>query len=317
VDWCRAILPNADLLLRMPNPMLISNISSHNFVTDGSTVNPAGLAQVYSTAIRRIYLSFVGRYPNVDVLDVQAEVFGTRSVASHPLLVDQLHPSSNVSSDASLLVPVGGGYVAIADALARRIGFARNAFPPDDVTRVQHEFIVYSAPGAGQVRLISRDYDMPASQASVFRGDSLYVNGVDSPIALTSATIDRVVGTNFLQVTGLGSIDFAPVIGQTALVTGSHPASTTGDRQQIFVDLPSVAAGATITQNVAVAGVALGSVGHGTAVIASPGGGFAGSGLALAGCYVSSTDQVRLVITNPTAGAIDAAGESWTFWVVR
>jgi hypothetical protein len=97
VDWHRATLPTTDLLLRMPNPMLSANVGGSNYVTDGTNINPAGLAQIYSTALRRIYLHFLGLYPNVDVIDMQAEVFGTRSLTSHPLMTDQLHPSGNTT----------------------------------------------------------------------------------------------------------------------------------------------------------------------------------------------------------------------------
>jgi hypothetical protein len=146
---------------------------------------------------------------------------------------------------------------------------------------------------------------------------ALFVNGLDGPIALTSANIDRNFGVNILTITGLGSTDFAPYIGQTAVTTGSHPAATTGDRQTIFIDLPSIAAGATVTQDVGVTGVSTGNQGHAAAAIASPASGFTSSGLLLLGYYVWATDQVRLVIQNPTAGAIDRPGENWTFWVVR
>jgi hypothetical protein len=191
VDWHRATLPNTDLLLRMPNPMLTADVNANHFVTDGTTTNPAGLAQIYSTALRRIYLSLVGRYPNVDVLDVQGEVFGTRSLASHPLMVDQLHPSVSSTSDIYSLTPIGGGYVAIADALAKRIGFARNAFPPAEAQRYRHEFIVYDGPSTGTLRLTSRDPNVPASSTATFPTDSLYINGLDGPISLSVGTANR------------------------------------------------------------------------------------------------------------------------------
>src|SRR4029453_10525895 len=51
-------------------------------------------------------------------------------------------------------------------------------------------------------------------------------------------------------------------------------------------------------------------------VIAAPANGCSSSGLLLLGCYPSGTYTVRLVIQNPTGGAIDQAGKSGTFWVV-
>jgi hypothetical protein len=318
VDWHRTNLPNADLLLRMPNPMLTANVGGNNFVTDGSTTNPAGLAQIYSTALRRIYLSFVGRYNDVDVIDIQGEVFGTRSVASGVLSIDQLHPSSAQSGDVNLMTPMGGGYVAIADALAKRIGFARNAFSPEGARRTRAEFIVYDAPGAGQIRLLSRDYNVPAAQAPAFTTDSLFVDGIDSPIALTGATIDRVTNNNWLVLTGLGTTDFSPSIGRAALIVGDHAPSGASDREQVFVDLPSIAANSTQTVSVTVPGVNHGANGNAVGVAADPGGGFANTaGLILLACYPTASNTVKLVIQNTTGAAIDLAGESWTFWVLR
>jgi hypothetical protein len=83
----------------------------------------------------------------------------------------------------------------------------------------------------------------------VFVGDSLYINGVDSPISLSSANVDRTVGSRILQIASLTG-DWSPYIGQTAVVTGTHAPQSTGDRQTVFIDLPSIAAGATVTQSV-------------------------------------------------------------------
>jgi hypothetical protein len=66
-----------------------------------------------------------------------------------------------------------------------------------------------------------------------------------------------------------------------------------------------------------VPGVRTGNSGSAATVIAGPANTFASSGLVLLSCYVTGTDTVRLVINNPTGGAIDPAAETWTFWVVR
>jgi hypothetical protein len=254
----------------------------------------------------------------VDVIDIQGDVFGTQCAASHSLLTDQLHPSSSTTGDVNAFVPVGGGHVAIADALAKRIGFSRNAFSPEGAQRVRHEFIVYDGPSSGTIRLLSRDpYSLPATQAPVFTTDSLYINGVDSPISLASANVDRTYSTTILQISGITGVDFSPYIGRTAVAAGTHAPMSTQDRQAVFIDLPSIAAGATVTQSVTVTGVKTGNSGSGTAVVASPAPAFSSGGLLLLGCYPTGTDTVRLVINNPTGGAIDTTGEVWTFWVVR
>lgn len=321
VDWCRTNLPDTDILLRMPNAMLSENVSSLNFVTDGSTTNPAGQAQIYSTALRRIYLSFVGRYPNVDVIDTQGQVFGTRSrgkMSTDPLMVDQLHPSSSTSSDLDLIVPVGGGYVRLADALAERIGFARNAFPLEDATRVRHELILYSAPSTGVMRLISRDFDVPASQLSLTTSDPVYVNGIDAPGAITSTGIDRVVGTNFMQLTITGSTDYTPYIGRTVTIFGTHGPSGATERQQIYVDVPAVSAGSEAALNVTVPGVRVGNNGKAVGYVAQPGATFTGqSNVRIIHEGVTGDDEVRFRFSNVSGSTVDLAGESWTFWLVR
>ncbi len=319
IDWHRANL-TGDILLRIPNPFLTANVGGTNYITDGTNVNPAGLAQIYTNAMRRIYLGFVGKYPNVDVLDTHAEVFGTICAASHPLLADQLHPNGNLTGDASGLTLLGGGYPAIANAVAEKIGVGRNGTSPI-ATRIRHEFIVSEGPANGTIRLTSRDpYGLPATQAPVFATDSLYINGLDSPVSLTGANVDRTFSTTILQISSItGSPDFTPYVGKTAVVTGSHAPMTTGNRQIAFIDLPSIAAGATVTADVTLSGVAFanGQSGSAQAVVACPNWGFTGAGLLLVGCYPVNTNVVRIVITNPTGGAIDRAGENWTFWVIR
>ena len=317
IDWTRATLPRADILLRMPASILSANVGGLNFVSDGVTTNPAGLAQIYTTALRQIYLSFVGKYPNVDVMDTMTDrLFGSLAIASSPLMANQLHPSVGVLSDLYALTPRGGGYAALADALADRVGVPRGGFPAA-AARARHDFIVYSAPSAGQVRLISRDaYGLPAQQAPVFAGDTLYVAGMETPITLTGVTVDRLVSATILQLTGVGSTDFSPYVGRAATVVGSHARMTSEDRQTVYIDLPSIAAGATVTQDVTVTG-ANADIFAATAVIASPHSGFLASGLLLLTAYSSAANTVRLVIQNPTGAAIDRPGESWNFWVIR
>lgn len=316
VDLVRAQKPNADILLRMPNSLTTTNTGGSNYVTDGATVNPAGLAQVYSTALRRIYLRFVGLYPNVDVLDTQGEVFGTQSQSSSPYMADQLHPSLFTRRDLLNLVPVGGGYAALSDAIAARIGFKRNAFPAD-AAQMQREFLIDRAPAAGQVWLVSRDPNTSAVQVPVYKTDTLVINGLDASQALTGATFFKNSGAVALQISGLGATDFTPYIGKTAVIRGDHATATTGDRRNITVDIPSVAAGGYATVDVAVTGVRFSALDEPTGIIAQPGANLLGSGLVMLGAYVRATDSVRIVVHNPTGAAADPASESWTFWIVR
>ena len=106
VNRIRAGAPRSDIVLRMPNSFLTTDINGYHFV------QPNENAQAYSTILRNAYLRVRNFWPNVVVLDSQELVFGTVSQASSPLMVDQLHPSSN-------------GYVALAKVLVDVIGARR------------------------------------------------------------------------------------------------------------------------------------------------------------------------------------------------
>jgi lysophospholipase L1-like esterase len=102
IDRLRAGAPNADILLRTPNLMLSQNTSYYVYL------QPDESAQVYTDRMRDAYLGLQGRWPNVLVWDAMAEVFGTESIPTHPLLADQLHPNA-------------AGEIALADALVQVI----------------------------------------------------------------------------------------------------------------------------------------------------------------------------------------------------
>ena len=155
----------------MPASILSANVGGLNFVSDGVTTNPAGLAQIYTTALRQIYLSFVGKYPNVDVMDTMTDrLFGSLAIASSPLMANQLHPSVGVLSDLYALTPAAAGMRRwptpwpIGRRAARRVPAA--AARAARLHRLQR-------PQRWSVRLISRDaYGLPAQQAPVFAGDT-------------------------------------------------------------------------------------------------------------------------------------------------
>lgn len=102
VDLLRAGVPTADIVLRTPNPMLSQNTSYYVYLQPGES------AQVYTDRMRNAYLGLRNRWPNVLVWDAMAQVFGFESVATHPLMADQLHPNA-------------AGEIALADALAQII----------------------------------------------------------------------------------------------------------------------------------------------------------------------------------------------------
>jgi hypothetical protein len=88
----KAARPSALIVLRIPSPFLTVNVSSLNYVTDGSTINPAGLAQIYTTGIRAAYYAVKSTYPDVMIYDPQSRLFGTDSpTAVGTNYADQIH----------------------------------------------------------------------------------------------------------------------------------------------------------------------------------------------------------------------------------
>lgn len=103
VNSIRAGVPNADIVLRMPNSLLSADINGYGFV------RPNNNAQTYSTLLRNAYKRLENQWDNVVVLDTQDRVFGFVSAPSSINMVDQLHPSSE-------------GYVLLAGLLVDLIG---------------------------------------------------------------------------------------------------------------------------------------------------------------------------------------------------
>ncbi len=112
VDQLRAGAPNADILLRTPNPMLSRNTSYYVYL------QPDESAQTYTDLMRNAYIGLRGCWPNVLIWDAMAEIFGTRSLPTHPFMADQLHPNA-------------AGEIAMADALVRLIGPAGTTSSPE------------------------------------------------------------------------------------------------------------------------------------------------------------------------------------------
>ncbi|BAN35170.1 hypothetical protein SCD_n01343 [Sulfuricella denitrificans skB26] len=103
VNSIRAGVPNADIVLRMPNSLLSVDINGYGFV------KPNNNAQAYSTLLRNAYKRLENQWDNVVVLDTQDRVFGQVSPPSSTNMSDQLHPSST-------------GYILSAKVLVDLIG---------------------------------------------------------------------------------------------------------------------------------------------------------------------------------------------------
>ena len=103
VDRIRTGAPKADIVLRMPNSLLSSDVGGYAYVQPNSS------AQAYSTILRNAYLRLENQWSNVVVLDTQDSVFGRDSLPSSTYMADQLHPSAT-------------GYVLLAKVLVDVIG---------------------------------------------------------------------------------------------------------------------------------------------------------------------------------------------------
>jgi len=100
VERLQTGVPDADILLRTPNPILSQNTSYYIYLQPGES------AQAYTDLMRDAYLGLQGTWPNVLVWDAMAEVFGAESLPTHPYMADQLHPNA-------------AGEIALANALVR------------------------------------------------------------------------------------------------------------------------------------------------------------------------------------------------------
>jgi len=111
VDKIRAGAPNADIVLRMPNSLLSTDMNGYGYV------QPNSKAQVYSTLLRNAYLRLESQWNNVIVFDTQDLIFGRESLPASVYMADQLHPSST-------------GYVLLAKALVSVIGQKKQLYDP-------------------------------------------------------------------------------------------------------------------------------------------------------------------------------------------
>lgn len=316
VNAVTAALPSTDILLLVPNPLLTTNVSSLNYVqSSGGTINPAGAAQTYTEIMRDAHLALAGTWAHVAVADLQADVFGTICRATHPLIADQLHPSPSGSSVGG--VPTTSGYAAIGDYIAAQVGMPHAPWVVDSRSYKATRRCIVVAGGSAYVDIGPHEsYDLSMDQYPLTTADALFVEGMDSPISLSGKTIIRPFGSG-IRIIGLTGLDFTNSVGREALVASNHPDATTGDRQIVSVDLPSVAAGAIATQTVAVTGVSTANNSTAAGVVAVPPNAFAAAGLVMLNAYPANTDSVVVVVYNPTGSAIDRGAENWAFWVVR
>lgn len=90
----KAARPSALIVLRIPAPYLTVNVGGSNYITDGTNINPAGLAQIYTTGVRAAHYAVLSTHPDVLIYDPQSRLFGTDSpTAVGTMFSDQIHQS--------------------------------------------------------------------------------------------------------------------------------------------------------------------------------------------------------------------------------
>ncbi len=102
VEAIRSALPGVPLVGSIPAPFLTTDVGGTGYVS------PNGEAQAKSTILRNAYLRLIDRWPDVLIRDTRP-VFGTTSLASSPLMSDQIHPHPNgtLPSTAALAALIG------------------------------------------------------------------------------------------------------------------------------------------------------------------------------------------------------------------
>jgi len=87
----KAARPAAKIVLRIPAPYLTINTGA-NYITDGTTVNPTGLAQIYTDGVRLAHYDVRLAHPDVLIYDPQSRLFGTTSPSALGIyFADQIH----------------------------------------------------------------------------------------------------------------------------------------------------------------------------------------------------------------------------------
>jgi endoglucanase len=209
LDTIRAALPNADLVLRIPN----------SITTDGGDGSiSAAQAQTFTDMLRNAYLRIAGRYTNCRVFNAQDSIFGRRSTTlagTRGLMYDQIHPA-------------GPGVRAIADGLVAELLGKRAAYSgasavsnsaPATVS-APTALTLTAVPGDGQV-VISASGGTGATSYALYRSSTV----TGTPIATSFPFTDtgRTNGTAVTYIataTNAGGTVTSPAVTATPAASG-------------------------------------------------------------------------------------------------
>lgn len=126
INTLRNALPACDIVLRMPNSLLTTDVGANGYVTATGLFAGMTLAQASQAAtdiLRNAYRALKDYWPNVVLYDAQESTFPSTSPATSALMTDQLHPSTAGGAPPTST----GGFAKIIDDVAELTGSAPSA----------------------------------------------------------------------------------------------------------------------------------------------------------------------------------------------
>lgn len=210
VNAIRAALPKCDIVLRMPNSLLTTDVNGYGYVVPagpaaGQTVAQA--AQTYTDILRNAYLSLENYWPNVVVYKSQIVRFPSTSPASSPYMNDQLHPTvagySGIFDDIAGIIGYSPAYSIGASVAAQAANYVNAHLTyPRVVENGDYTLITSGAwvgQGSGYLDFSGDQSQMPI----IAQGDIVVQNG-QAAFTLPAGVAASASGAN-IRLTGIGA----------------------------------------------------------------------------------------------------------------
>lgn len=216
VSQILAALPACDIVLRMPNSFITTDVGANGYVV------PNGSAQAYSTILKDAYRALARKWPNVVLFDSQQLEFPETILATYTYMTDQLHPTEAgyeriLDRLAEIISPSGTfnlgrvfnkGYAAHAQASAYATAFSvypdvvlnKDALGNGDYTLLARG--VWVAQGAGFIDF-SGDQRAMSGIAGGVGGDIVWQNG-QAAFTIPSGSTIAANGAN-IRISGMGA----------------------------------------------------------------------------------------------------------------
>lgn len=198
VNQILAALPKCDIVLRMPNSFLTTDVGAAGYVVPNSN------AQAASDILRLSYQACIGQWPNVIVWDSR-NIFPNTCPALSSSMTDQLHPSITGAS--------GSGFQQIIDGTFSLLGVSQYA-PQALINDAQTASYTADFSTFPNVVYSSGDYSLVTSGAWVTQG-STYLIFSGNQNAIGSFRTGDVVWQN-------GQAAFALPFGFTQTASGAN-----------------------------------------------------------------------------------------------